>query len=1465
MRQKIKTVLFSILCICCFIPMILVSTGLLEIKRSGGMSTMGVIIGPIVGLPEVGGGLTGTVESDYSSSNLHPKTPYTNGALRPFKYIGVYNTKRDTKYGKFAYLSFCRYFEVNRNDGRVIYDDDGILDVTWDPNNPTNEVVDYPCYLDYTSTTLPSKNDGFLWSTRQAKLNGGYFYVNYYNYGTYLERDSKSLPTDPSNSIIKISDIVSNNRPVKNSNLFAISVSVRGYWKDKTWGNTGDNDMISENLSGYISVAPRNWSNSLSVGSGVGEGTYKGKVAYYSPKAFTPVATNLNNYLKVNDVQATPQYGTSVVPFRSGHHIYLTDEVVTKIDLEDGAENVYTTYYCFIDSQIPDVEFAYHNSNALTNRNVGNIVTTSTGAKSQTIIEGVFKDQVQVNFGYNADTEAPETATYTYNGKTYDLTSGTWLSDEGDYVLTVKDLAGNTTIRKFTIDKSNPSYNYDRISSDDSYKISKWYLVDIPYKYTNAGSYSFATYEMALNFAKQAEYSNIVTSYTLNDVNDFKYPNLVANGETIKVGDYWYYASRDNPNLFVYYFNPQSLDEVVEYYAKKFVSDEQVYKINATLSPNNYGNNVDSSVIDNVILSGEVPGFIANNFTFKYSNDNETYKIFYDYQEDTLEDWKEMQYGIPFISQANSHGLYKIKEIDFVGHETTYFVYLDLNAPMLDVEVKIYGKDKTLFQTISVADIPPKNELVFYYEKFKITDIVEDDKWWTLEIKCPDSKTRRYTYLDELPNFDELGSGEYTITIADRANNQFKFKLYLLGQAPEVKFETINTNTQLKVTIKNGESYNSIMDLKIYRNGICLNSELGYDEFPDNDTNDLIYINTTTLKYTFNKGGIYIVEISDNFGRVLSYEYKFEKDLPTGVLVGVTHNGKTKDEVKFIYDTKKYVVAISKDNQVFEPEFTDNNNLQTLFFYPLEESENFYKIQLIDKTDTENYNIYSFSIKTIKPIILLYGVEENGKTGGTVYATWENNEEQYTATYTLKGNTNEYKKGQVLSVEGNYTITLKDEIGNTSSVSFQIDKTIDFVIADANGNTYSIEDIRYINFDIRIIESEPLTVSISHNNNLIDYEFGLMISEEGQYQVRLYDEFNNSFYFTFTIDKTPPKATLYGVSEFGVTNKSAWVISSESNLSCWYVIDEEITHEYTLGKELTTHGKYVLYVMDLAKNYTIIEFQIDKKTSFDINVYRGGISNGDVRIVAYENLKIVMYKDSEPIEYSFEQILKEDGEYAYTITDELGNRTSSFFTIITKKKKNLNHILQENIVVESVFKDEENYEFEVLDGQLYLYDEGQYSVNILDKETDKKYSFNITIDTTAPTLELVGVENGGTTKKVVVMKNVSEKPYSIYITVDGVPFEYKIGDEIEKCGRFKVVLSDEAGNTTTYEFERLYSLNGPSIAVLAGLGALVVLVIILLVRSRRNYYKEEKIEEEIEETVIEDDFNDGDDENPKID
>lgn len=232
-----------------------------------------------------------------------------------------------------------------------------------------------------------------------------------------------------------------------------------------------------------------------------------------------------------------------------------------------------------------------------------------------------------------------------------------------------------------------------------------------------------------------------------------------------------------------------------------------------------------------------------------------------------------------------------------------------------------------------------------------------------------------------------------------------------------------------------------------------------------------------------------------------------------------------------------------------------------------------------------------------------------------------------------------------------------------------------------------------------------------------------------------------------------------------------------------------------------------------------------------------------------------MLKDGQTFDYSFEQVLNDEGEYSFTLKDDLGNKQSFYFYIINKNKQSLKHLLQENIEVKGVIKDNENYEFTITDGKLYLYDEGLYTVNILDSNSDLEYSFNITIDTTPPTLELVGVENGGTTKNLVSMKNISEENCTLVVMVDGVYFDYTLGDEIEKSGQFIVTLTDEAGNSTTYTFERVYSLNSASIAVLAGLGVLVILLIILLVKSRHHYYKEETVEE-IEETTVTDDFND---------
>ena len=1473
MTKALKKISLLILCIVCFIPYLLVLTGHAQIIRGSGGSTMGVIIGPMI-LPEDGliGGGSGW-SPDYSSSNLSPNTPYADGALRGYSTIGVYNVVRDTKsWNGFKYASYIRYFRISRTDGRLIYDDDGILDVSTSRTNLTDEVVNYPSYIYSVETKLPIKSGaGFLWTDQQAKFkSGGELSVTFYfaDSSNGSEAHIYDMPTKPSDKTNKLSTIMYENStggPAKTYDCFAVSINATGQYENTFWGNTGGDVSVSANLTNYIAISERDWSNELTTNDYVGKGTYKGCTTYYSPKDFTVIATNLNNLLKVNDVETSPKYGTSVVPYKDGHHISISEEGLTKVQIENGAEGRYTTYYCFIDEILPDINYTFHNANALEKRMVGNIITNSNGSKSQTIYEGIFKDQVQINFGYDENTESPEFATCTFNGNTFEIENGQWFNEEGEYTITVKDLAGNTTISKFTIDNNTPSYNLNRLQSDKTYKISKWYLTSIPYGYTSYGTYSFKEQADALSFACEVEKQNNVTKYYLNDVDDFIDTHLVASGNIVKAGDYWYYKSRENPDLYVYYFDKNSLEEVIEYYAQDFVSDEQIYRLNSSIYPNNYGNSLDDSMYDNIIEKNGIKAYIVNNFTFKYVDDVEASKIYYDYAEDDKENWIEFQFDKSFASQVNAHGLYKIREVDFVGNKIEYYVYLDKEAPMLDIQVKVYGKDNPFTQTISVNDIPNNGELVLYYEDFKILNIIEDDKWYVLEIKAPDGTTKRYTYLDNLPDFSSIGAGEYTITIADRLNNQFKFKVNLLGEAPKANFEVINAGNQLKVNITTGEDYNTLTDLKIYRNGILLNSKIGYDEYPDDENNSLIFINTNTLQYIFNKGGIYNVELSDNFNRTLSYEFKFEKELPTGILIGVEHNGRTKNDVSFIYDTNKYFAVVYKNNQSIIVEENIKDNQSTINFVAEENSENKFNIYLYDKTDNENYNLYTFAIKTIKPIINLYGVENGGKTGGSVYATWENTDEQYTSNYIVNGNSYEYKKGQVLSVEGEYTINLIDEIGNTGVVTFEIDKTIDFAIADVNGKTYTLDEISLINFDIRIINLEELTCEIFRNDRTIDYEFGLMISEEGFYKVNLYDDYGNTFYFTFEIDKTPPKATLYGVENFGITNGNVWVNSQESNLTCWYVLDENFKADYKLSTELKQSGKYVVCIADKAKNITTFEFTIDKKIDYEINTYYGGISNGGVRIIANENLKIIMLKDGQAFDYSFEQILNEEGEYSFTLFDDLGNKTSFYFNIITKRKQSIKHLLQENIEVESVLKNDENYEFTITDGRLYLFDEGQYLVNILDNNSGEKYSFNITIDTTPPTLELVGVENGGSTKKLVSMKNISEDNCTLVVMVDGMYFDYKLGDEIEKAGRFVVTLTDEAGNSTTYTFDRIYSLNGASIAVLAGFGAIVVLLIALLIKSRHHYYKNEVIEEEIEETTITDDFDDNGDENSEND
>ena len=73
---------------------------------------------------------------------------------------------------------------------------------------------------------------------------------------------------------------------------------------------------------------------------------------------------------------------------------------------------------------------------------------------------------------------------------------------------------------------------------------------------------------------------------------------------------------------------------------------------------------------------------------------------------------------------------------------------------------------------------------------------------------------------------------------------------------------------------------------------------------------------------------------------------------------------------------------------------------------------------------------------------------------------------------------------------------------------------------------------------------------------------------------------------------------------------------------------------------------------------------------------------------------------------------------------------------------------------------------------------------------------------------------------------------------DGQEIDYKLGVELSEIGTFKVVLEDDCGNVSEYNFEILYSMNGGAIALIViGILAVAGVIVFIILKKRRVYKK----------------------------
>ena len=179
--------------------------------------------------------------------------------------------------------------------------------------------------------------------------------------------------------------------------------------------------------------------------------------------------------------------------------------------------------------------------------------------------------------------------------------------------------------------------------------------------------------------------------------------------------------------------------------------------------------------------------------------------------------------------------------------------------------------------------------------------------------------------------------------------------------------------------------------------------------------------------------------------------------------------------------------------------------------------------------------------------------------------------------------------------------------------------------------------------------------------------------------------------------------------------------------------------------------------------------------------------------------------------------IAENSKYTVKVTDAIGNTSEFSFTIVEAEVGKFDQEIDNVAGFEKVLV---NGAEATLDrGSLILTESGTYEVAIVANGVSR--TFTVTVDATAPSISLNGVENGGETKDAVIIGDLSEDA-TVKVTKDGEEIAYKLGDEITEPGEYKVSATDEFGNTSEYSFTIKAGLNG-------GIIALIVIVSILAV------------------------------------
>ena len=635
-------------------------------------------------------------------------------------------------------------------------------------------------------------------------------------------------------------------------------------------------------------------------------------------------------------------------------------------------------------------------------------------------------------------------------------------------------------------------------------------------------------------------------------------------------------------------------------------------------------------------------------------------------------------------------------------------------------------------------------------------------------------------------------SGSYTAVAVNHIGETEAFRIVISRNAPSVSLKADEAEKQLVITVTKSEDKEShFQTLELYKStdGGTTWVPLGADDYGT-------AVDLNNLVYKFRTSGMYKIIITDEFRTgmdAITGEITYTQPAPTGDLAGVENGGHTNKEVTFTWDDEAQV-SVTKNGEAIEyksgDKLTEDGSYVIVF-------ENF------DGAKTT----YEFIIDTKAPEVAAEGHKADLPVNTPVSV--DILDEEATAVLIKNGEeVGEYVSGTPISDEGKYVIRVTDKAQNVTEITFEIDKSVDFAINVNDGG---------LSNSVTIVANEGAEIVVTKDGNVIEYKEGTEITEPGKYTVKVTDALDNVSERSFII--VTPVST--GFSH-----------SFDETAGFEKVLINGVETRLNYGAlELTEDGTYEVEVIVNGKSYAFTT-TVDKSVSYEINVHDKGFANS-VTLKANENITLTMTKNGEVMEYKLGTEITEPAVYTVKMVDSLGNTKELSFTIVDAIYGKFEEEIDEMPGFGKVLVNGEEVKLEK--GTLTLTASGTYEVAIVANGVEQK--FTVTVDATAPTLKLDGVENGGSTKGAVVISDVSSDA-TMKVYLDDVQIEYTAGDELTEVGKYRIVLEDGVGNISEYSFEILWKMPAAAIVliVVAVLGAAGAVVWFVISKKRKDEY-----------------------------